>query len=69
MGSPGLYDREHGCGYPLPARPLLGVLSCLLLMCSMPAENWLRLALWFAVGMAIYFLYGRRHSRLKGTAA
>jgi APA family basic amino acid/polyamine antiporter len=49
----------------VPLIPILGVLSCLLLMCSLPAENWLRLAVWFAVGMAIYLLYGRRHSVLR----
>ncbi|MEA2691650.1 MAG: basic amino acid/polyamine antiporter, family [Acidobacteriota bacterium] len=49
----------------VPLIPILGVLSCLLLMCSLPAENWLRLGVWFAVGMAIYLLYGRRHSVLR----
>jgi APA family basic amino acid/polyamine antiporter len=58
-------DAERHFRVPLvPLIPILGVLSCLLLMCSLPAENWLRLGVWFAVGMAIYFLYGRRHSVL-----
>jgi len=34
-------------------------------MCSLPAENWLRLGLWFLLGMAIYVFYGRRHSVLR----
>jgi hypothetical protein len=33
-------------------------------MFSLPAENWLRLAVWLVIGMAIYFFYGRRHSAL-----
>jgi len=31
-------------------------------MFSLPAENWLRLVIWLAIGMAIYFGYGRSHS-------
>jgi len=46
----------------VPVVPILGVLSCLLLMLSLPPENWLRLLIWFLIGTAIYFLYGRRHS-------
>jgi basic amino acid/polyamine antiporter, APA family len=34
------------------------------MMFSLGWENWLRLAVWLAIGLAIYFLYGRRHSRL-----
>ena len=48
----------------VPLVPVLGVLFCLLLMLSLPAENWLWLLVWLALGMAIYFLYGRRHSAL-----
>jgi APA family basic amino acid/polyamine antiporter len=46
----------------VPFTPILGILACLLLMFSLPAVNWLRLIGWLAVGMAIYFIYGRRHS-------
>jgi APA family basic amino acid/polyamine antiporter len=48
----------------VPLVPILGALSCLLLMLSLPPENWLRLAIWLAIGLAIYLLYGRRHSAL-----
>jgi APA family basic amino acid/polyamine antiporter len=44
--------------------PILGILCCLLLMFSLPAENWLRLFIWLLVGLVIYFTYGRHHSRL-----
>jgi APA family basic amino acid/polyamine antiporter len=49
--------------------PILGILCCLLLMFSLPAENWLRLVVWLAIGLAIYFAYGRRHSRLSNQRA
>ncbi len=48
----------------VPLVPLLGIASCLLLMFSLPVENWLRLVVWLAVGLAIYLTYGRRHSHL-----
>jgi APA family basic amino acid/polyamine antiporter len=48
----------------VPLVPILGVLSCLLLMLSLPAENWLRLLVWMAIGAVIYLAYGRRHSVL-----
>ncbi|MGH7495303.1 MAG: amino acid permease [bacterium] len=46
----------------VPLIPILGILSCLLLMFSLPSENWLRLFIWLAIGLVIYFLYGRKHS-------
>jgi APA family basic amino acid/polyamine antiporter len=41
----------------------LGVLSCVLLMATLPADTWLRLVVWMAIGLAIYVGYGLRHSR------
>ena len=46
----------------VPLVPILGILSCLLLMFSLPAENWLRLVVWLALGLVIYFSYSRRHT-------
>src|SRR5437763_2010996 len=46
----------------VPLVPILGILTCLLLMFSLPAENWYRLIIWLGVGLVIYFGYGRRHS-------
>ena len=46
----------------VPFVPVAGVATCLLLMFSLPAENWLRLGVWLLVGFCIYFGYGRRHS-------
>jgi APA family basic amino acid/polyamine antiporter len=42
--------------------PIMGILLCLMLMFSLPWENWLRLAIWLAIGLVIYFAYGHKHS-------
>ncbi|SDN95652.1 basic amino acid/polyamine antiporter, APA family [Methylobacterium phyllostachyos] len=51
--------------FRVPAAPLtagLGILSCLVLMASLPAETWIRLAVWLAIGLAVYAGYGRRQT-------
>jgi len=48
----------------VPAVPILGIACCFGLMLTLPADTWLRLGIWLAVGLAIYFGYGRRHSKL-----
>ncbi|TWI11948.1 amino acid permease [Aerolutibacter ruishenii] len=45
---------------------LAGIFSCLALLSTMTAHNWMLMLGWTAVGFAIYFLYGYRHSKLKG---
>ena len=44
--------------------PVLGLLSCAYLMIEIPARSWLVFFGWMAVGLAIYFLYSYRNSRL-----
>ncbi len=44
------------------ATPILGIVFCLLLMFSLPVENWWRLFIWLALGFVIYFSYSRFHS-------
>jgi len=34
-------------------------------MLNLPAATWVRFVVWMAVGLAVYSLYGRRHSRLR----
>ncbi|MGC4117410.1 MAG: amino acid permease C-terminal domain-containing protein [Myxococcales bacterium] len=38
-------------------------------MFSLPTGNWWRLGVWLAIGLIIYFLYGRRHSVMAQQAA
>ena len=42
----------------------MGALSALYLMISLPWSTWVRLIIWFAIGLVIYFAYGYRHSRI-----
>jgi basic amino acid/polyamine antiporter, APA family len=49
----------------VPLVPILGVLSCLGLMATLPADTWLRLLVWLLIGFVIYFTYGRKHSVLQ----
>jgi len=48
----------------VPVLPILGMLSNLTLMFYLGWHNWVRLFVWLAIGIAIYLLYGRRHSKL-----
>ncbi|MET7571301.1 amino acid permease [Streptomyces sp. NPDC005492] len=48
----------------VPILPIVSVLASLWLMLNLPAETWLRFAIWMAIGFAVYFFYGRTHSRL-----
>jgi len=64
--------RVRNPGHPRPFRtpwvpvvPILGMLVNFALMYSLGRANWLRLAVWLAVGQVIYFVYGKRHSLLR----
>jgi APA family basic amino acid/polyamine antiporter len=48
----------------VPWLPLLSVACCLALMLSLPLETWLRFFSWLAIGMAIYFAFSRKRSKL-----
>ncbi len=44
--------------------PVMGLLSCFYLMAQESHTNWYRFVIWLCIGLVIYFLYSRKHSRL-----
>ncbi|UEG54146.1 amino acid permease [Mucilaginibacter daejeonensis] len=48
----------------VPVVPILGILTCLAMMTFLPGDTWLRLIIWLGLGLVIYFVYGRKHSKL-----
>jgi APA family basic amino acid/polyamine antiporter len=49
----------------VPFVPLMGMICCFGLMATLPADTWLRLLVWLAIGFVVYFGYGRNHSVLQ----
>jgi len=49
----------------VPLVPILGIIICVTMMAGLPIESWERLAIWMAIGIAIYFGYSRHHSVAK----
>jgi APA family basic amino acid/polyamine antiporter len=47
----------------VPLVPILSVLASIYLMLNLKGETWVRFAVWMVLGLIVYFLYGRRHSR------
>jgi APA family basic amino acid/polyamine antiporter len=46
-----------------PVVPILGILSSLGLMYFLPGDTWLRLIIWMAIGIVIYFGYSKKNSK------
>jgi APA family basic amino acid/polyamine antiporter len=53
----------------VPVVPVLGMLSNLIMMLALGWENWIRLFVWLAVGLCIYFGYGRKRSTMANQLA
>jgi APA family basic amino acid/polyamine antiporter len=53
----------------VPLVPLLGAGICLIQMYSLPFDTWLRLIIWMALGLLIYFTYGIRKSQLRNSVS
>jgi basic amino acid/polyamine antiporter, APA family len=53
----------------VPFVPIMGILTCLGLMATLPGDTWLRLIVWLAIGLVIYFGYGRSHSVIQAANA
>jgi len=46
----------------VPVLPSISILSCLVLMTSLPLETWIRFVVWLGIGLGIYFVYSRRRT-------
>jgi APA family basic amino acid/polyamine antiporter len=58
-------ERPRGFRVPLvPLIPVLSIVCCFILMLGLPLETWLRFFAWLGLGLAIYFLFGRKRSVL-----
>jgi APA family basic amino acid/polyamine antiporter len=51
----------------VPLVPILGVLVCLAMIYGLGWTNWLRLGVWLAIGLIIYFTYGKKNSVLNNS--
>src|SRR5205814_5062311 len=51
----------------VPVVPILGVLFNGYMMYKLGWINWARLIIWLAIGMVVYFTYGKKHSRVQAS--
>ncbi|HET8656824.1 MAG TPA: amino acid permease [Longimicrobiaceae bacterium] len=61
-------ERERPFRTPwVPLVPILGILTCGFMMYFLPIDTWIRLVVWMAIGLLVYFTYSRSHSVLQRT--
>jgi APA family basic amino acid/polyamine antiporter len=49
----------------VPFVPIMGIITCVGMMLFLPGDTWIRLIVWMAIGMIIYYAYGKKHSRVR----
>jgi amino acid transporter len=63
-------DLPRGFRAPwVPALPIAAIVACVWLMLNLTGLTWIRFVVWMAVGIVVYFAYGRSHSMLARRAA
>lgn len=59
-------NAPRGFKTPLvPLVPILGMIICVGMMAFLPLDTWVRLLVWMAIGIVIYFVYSKKHSVLR----
>jgi APA family basic amino acid/polyamine antiporter len=59
-------SRPRGFRVPwVPFLPIVSIVCCLVLMVSLPLETWVRFFAWLAIGLVIYYTFGRHRSTLR----
>jgi APA family basic amino acid/polyamine antiporter len=59
-------DAHRGFRAPgVPVTPIISIVFCFILIAGLNWETWLRFAVWFAIGLVVYFAYSRRRSKLE----
>jgi APA family basic amino acid/polyamine antiporter len=48
----------------VPVTPIIAIIFCITLIIGLNWETWVRFLIWFALGMILYFAYGKKHSLL-----
>ena len=48
-----------------PFIPVMGIILCSVLMCSLPAATWIRFIVWMIIGLGVYAMYGYKHSNAR----
>ncbi|ANI38690.1 APC family permease [Mycolicibacterium vaccae] len=62
-------DLKRGFRTPLvPLLPIVSIIACVWLMLNLTGLTWIRFLVWMAIGVVVYFVYGRRHSILGNRA-
>src|SRR5260370_28834444 len=69
LGVLALRIKEPGLNRPFKAPAIwlvapAGAATSIFLMFSLPVDTWVRLAVWLAIGLVIYFAYGARHRQV-----
>ncbi len=49
----------------VPVVPILGIITCLVIMLSLPLGTWIRLLVWLLIGLAVYYFYGKKNSKIR----
>ena len=52
-----------------PLFPVLGMLSCAMLMAVLPGVTWMRFLVWMAIGLVVYFIYSAQNSKLASVSS